>query len=229
MKESKLTKTAKHLLVKSTLFMMIFTSAFVYSRSADAAVLINKKNKTKIDRQLTLKERREKNLRRFYAVCTNIGKIMAAKHFTYSNGGVSKSFRAALKKGRKHCNCARYVNWCLQEYGAISQGKTFYASEGGGIHKGFSSWGSKVKIIRVYKSPAGAHLKEGDVCFWDGVPHLCIYAGKNAKGKRLWFDGGKVATRSNSEGSPYKKYGRRHLGYLDHRTVSYIVRIKDLQ
>ena len=60
MKESKSIKTAKHLLVRLTLFMMIFTSAFVYSRSADAAGLVNRKHKTKVDRQLTLKERREK-------------------------------------------------------------------------------------------------------------------------------------------------------------------------
>ena len=229
MKESKYLQTAKHFLVKTTLFMMLLTSAFAYSRPADAAVLINKKQKVKVDVRLSKIERRKRNLNRFYAVCTNIGKVMAAKHFTYSNGGVAKSFKTALAKGKRHCNCARYVNWCLQEYGAISRGKTFYAVDGGGIHKSFKHWGNKVKIIRVYKSPKRAHLKEGDVCFWDGVPHLCIYAGKNAKGKTMWFDGGKVATRSNSEGSRYKKYGRRHLGYLDHRTVSYVIRIKDLQ
>ena len=65
MKESKSIKTAKHLLVRLTLFMMIFTSAFVYSRSADAAGLVNRKHKTKVDRQLTLKERREKNKEKY--------------------------------------------------------------------------------------------------------------------------------------------------------------------
>lgn len=172
---------------------------------------------------------RQARVRRWYAVCTNVGRIMAQKNFRYSNGGVSKSFRTALKKGKRRCNCARYVSWCVQEFGAISRNKTFYATSGGGIHKSFKSWGNQVSVHRVYRSPSNAGLKEGDICFWDGVPHVCIYAGKSKKGNTLWFDGGKVATRSNSEGSTYSKYGRRHLGYLDGRTISYIVRIKALQ
>ena len=227
MKESKKAAYTKQFYLRFTLIMLLFALTFSFCVNTRAKGRTPAQTSAAAARAREIQRRR--NLRRFYAVCTNIQKIMAKKGFRYSNGGVAKSFRKALKKGKKRCNCARYISWCLQEYGAISQGKTFYAEAGGGIHKSFRSWGRNVIIRRVYRSPSSAGLREGDVCFWDGVPHVCIYAGKNSRGKTLWFDGGKVATRSNSEGSPYKKYGRRHLGYLDHRTVSYVIRIKNLQ
>lgn len=224
--ESKNLNNAKYFFLITSLLLIITAYGFSSKITVDAA---NTGSATQRAAAYQKERLRRARVSRWYAVCTNVGRIMAKKNFRYSNGGVSKSFRTALKKGKKRCNCARYVSWCLQEYGAISRKKTFYANEGGGINKSFKSWGKKVSVHRVYRSPARAGLKEGDICFWDGVPHVCIYAGRSASGRTLWFDGGKVATRSNSEGSTYSKYGRRHLGYLDGRTISYIVRIRDLQ
>ena len=60
----------------------------------------------------------------------------------------------------------------------------------------------------------------------------CIFVvpatAKDRNGNRLWFDQGKIATYGNSDGARYKSYKRRREGYLNNRTVSYIIRIKDL-
>ncbi len=162
-------------------------------------------------------------LEKWYNVCTSVGRTLKKKRFHYSNGGCKSTLAKGIRSGRK-CNCALYVSWCLQEYGAISKGKTFYVKGSGRLSK---SLGSKVRVIRVYKKAKNAGLKPGDiVCFT--TPHACIYAGKSKNGNRLWFDQGKIATYGNSNGARYKSYGKRQEGYLNNRTVSYIIRIKDL-
>ena len=163
-------------------------------------------------------------LQRWYNICNNVGKTLKTKGFHYSNGGCKSTFRKGISSGRK-CNCALYVSWCLQEYGAINKGKTFYVGGSGKISK---SLGNRVSVIRVYKKAKNARLKPGDVaCFT--TPHACIYAGKTKSGKRLWYDQGKIATYGNSDGARYKSYGKRQEGYLNNRTVSYIIRIKDIK
>ena len=163
-------------------------------------------------------------LQKWLNVCRDVGMTLKKKGFHYSNSGTRKTLAKAIRSGRK-CNCALYVSWCLQEYGAIKKGKTFYVKGSGSLSK---KLGKKVRVIRVYKSAKHAHLKPGDVvCFT--TPHACIYAGKSKHGKNLWFDQGKIATYGNSDGARYKSYGARKEGYLNDRTVSYIVRIKDLK
>ena len=172
--------------------------------------------------ELTEEELDAQKLQEWYDVCTEVGKILKKKGFRYSNGGTKKTLAKAIKKGKK-CNCALYVSWCLQEYGAIKEGKCFYVKKSGKLSK---SLGSGVKVIRYYKKAKKINLKPGDVvCFT--TPHACIYAGKNSKGKRLWFDQGKVATRGNRNGAKYKSYGMRTENYLNNRKVSYVIRIKD--
>ena len=174
----------------------------------------------------TEKTEAESNYDRWMDTCDTMLKNLKKKGFRYSNYGTKSSYKKA-KSSRRVCNCALYVSWCLQEYGATDQGDTFYI-RGGGIRKRFSWNKKKVKVMRVYKRASSAKLQPGDVCCWAGVPHVNIYAGKSSSGKKLWYDGGKVATRGNHNGSRYSKTGKRALGYLNHRRISYIIRIKDL-
>jgi len=165
----------------------------------------------------------ESELDEWYDTCTSVGRTLKNKGFRYSNGGCRSTLSKGVKSGRK-CNCALYVSWCLQEYGAIKKGRTFYVKGSGRLSR---SLGNKVRVIRVYKKAKNARLKPGDVvCFT--TPHACIYAGKSKNGTRLWFDQGKIATYGNSAGAHYKSYGRRAEGYLNNRLVSYIIRIKKL-
>ncbi len=167
------------------------------------------------------------NLSRWMDVCGDMLSNLKKYKFHYSNSRTKHTFSAAVRKSRR-ANCSLYVSWCLQQYGAIKKGQTFYVLGSGSIHKNFSKWGSKVKLIRVYKRCSRAKLQPGDVVCWQGSAHSNIYAGRNSSGKRVWFDGGKVATKGNSAGSRYSHTGKRSLGYLNNRTISYIIRIKNV-
>ena len=171
-------------------------------------------------------EEAESNYDKWMDTCDTMLKNLKKKGFRYSNSGTKSTYRRAKSSGKK-CNCALYVSWCLQEYGATDSGDTFYI-RGGRIRKRFGWNSKKVKVMRVYRRPSSAKLQPGDVCCWAGVPHVNIYAGKSSSGKKLWYDGGKISTRGNSNGSRYTKTGKKALGYLNHRRISYIIRIKDL-
>lgn len=205
----------KHLhfsrLIRTLTILMAFSLLFI----EPASVLAAEKNAE------------QTNLERWLDVCETMGDNLHKKKFKYSNHGTRSTYKRALSSGRKS-NCALYVSWCLQEYGALKKGQTFYVKGSGSIRKNFNSWGKKVKVIRVYKRCSSTKLRPGDVVCWAGTAHACIYAGRNSKGDRLWYDGGKVATYSNRSGSRYKNFGVRQLGYLNRRKISYVIRIKDL-
>ena len=158
--------------------------------------------------------------------CNNVAKVLEKGHFRYSNGGT----KGTLKKARRHgkrSNCALYVSWCLQEFGATNKGTTFYTSGSGRI-RGRGNLGRNVTVLRKYCSVADADLQIGDVVCFKGVAHTAIYAGKSEFGNRLWYDGGKSATNTKRSGGRYRNIGARHVDYLNRRTVSYIIRIKGL-
>ncbi len=161
------------------------------------------------------------------ALCKKIGKKIKKRSFIYSNSRTKKTWKAALS-GSRRTNCALYVSWCLQEYGALKKGQTFYVRGNGSIKKNFSAWGNDVQVIRVYKPCGSVKLQKGDVVCWSGIAHCNIYAGRSKSGNRLWYDAGKSATTGGRSGSRYKKVGARQVSYLDRRRISYIIRIKDL-
>ncbi len=164
------------------------------------------------------------NTQEWLDTCNDMLKNLKKYKFRYSNSGAGSTFTKA-KKGRRKCNCATYVSWCLQEFGAIKRGTTFYTSGSGSIRKS-GHFGSKVKVIKKYKKPKYCKLQPGDVCCWKA--HVNIYAGRSKSGKMLWYDGGKVSTASNSNGSRYTHTSAHSYGYLNGRTVSYVIRIKNL-
>lgn len=167
------------------------------------------------------------NLERWLNICETLGDNLKKRHFIYSNSRTKSTYKAALKK-RRRSNCALYVSWCLQQYGAIKSGQTFYVRRSGSIHKNFRKWGSKVKVIHVNKKCSSANLEAGDIVCWAGIAHTNIYAGKNNSGDRLWYDAGKASTYSGHTGSRYENVGAKQLSYLNSKRISYIIRIKNL-
>ena len=154
-------------------------------------------------------------------------KVLKKKKFKYSNSGTRSTYKGALSSGKKS-NCALYVSWCLQQYGALKKGRTFYVRSSGSLKKNFGKWGKKVKVIRVNKTCSSADLQKGDVVCWAGIAHCNIYAGRNNSGDRLWYDAGKSATYSGRSGSRFENVGAKTQGYLDSKRISYIIRIKNL-
>ena len=125
------------------------------------------------------------NLNRWLKICENMGKNLKKKKFKYSNSGTRSTYKGALSSGKKS-NCALYVSWCLQQYGALKKGRTFYVRSSGSLKKNFSKWGKKVKVIRVNKTCSSADLQKGDVVCWAGIAHCNIYAGRSNSGDYLW-------------------------------------------
>lgn len=169
----------------------------------------------------------KENLNRWMDICEKIGDNLRKRKFKYGNSGTRSTYKAAISDG-KRSNCALYVSWCLQEYGAIKKGRTFYVRSSGSIKKNFGKWGKKVKVIRMNQSGASANLEKGDVVCWAGIAHCNIYAGRNNSGERLWFDAGKSATYSGRSGSRFENVGAKTQSYLNSRRISYVIRIKDL-
>lgn len=167
------------------------------------------------------------NLNRWMSICETMGNNLKNKKFKYSNSGTRSTYKSALSGGKKS-NCALYVSWCLQEYGALKKGQTFYMRTSGSIKKNFKRWGSKLKVIRVNRSCSSTNLQEGDIVCWSGIGHCNVYAGRNSSGDRLWFDAGKSATYSGHSGSRFEEIGAKQQSYLDSRRISYIIRINDL-
>lgn len=179
------------------------------------------------DTKKTPEKDSKENLNRWMSICEKIGNNLRKRKFKYGNSGTRSTYKAALSDG-KRSNCALYVSWCLQEYGAIKKGRTFYVRSSGSIKKNFKKWGKKVKVIRMNQSGASANLEKGDVVCWAGIAHCNIYAGRNNSGERLWFDAGKSATYSGHSGSRFENVGAKTQSYLSSRRISYVIRIKDL-
>ena len=167
------------------------------------------------------------NLTTWLNVCDTMGNNLKSKNFVYSNSRTKSTYNAALAR-RRRSNCAVYVSWCLQQYGALQPGQTFYVKRSGSLRKNFSHWGGNVKVIRVNKRCGAANLQPGDVVCWAGIAHCNIYAGRNNSGDRLWYDAGKASTYSGHSGSRFQNVGAKQLSYLDSKRISYIIRIKDL-
>ncbi len=169
------------------------------------------------------------NMARWMSICDNMASNIEKKHFVYSNSSTKNTYRAAAKK-RRRSNCALYVSWCLQQYGAFRSGQTIYIRRGSShIKKNFSRWNKKkVQVIRVNKRASRVKLKKGDVVLWNSIGHTNIYAGENSSGDRLWYDAGKSATYSHHSGSRFKNIGKKTQGFLDSKKISYIIRIKGL-
>lgn len=177
--------------------------------------------------QVKTQSNEKDNLAEWLNVCEEMGLKLKQYRFSYGKYGNKSTFKASKAHGRK-ANCAAYVSWCLQEYGILKKGETFYAKRSGAISRRFKSWKNKVKIIRVYKNPSKAPLQPGDIVCWKGIVHVNIYAGKNSKGQRLWFDGGSAGCKRGRVRYYTSAQKKKVFNYLNKYKISYIIRIKDL-
>lgn len=113
--------------------------------------------------------------------------------FRYSVNGGKGSYRRS-KETRRVTNCALYVSWALQDAGIIKKGQVFWIDKGGAIRgkrKTCITKNSKLKVLHPHKKAKHAGLKKGDICGWDSHIHTAVYAGRDAKGRTLWYSAGR--------------------------------------
>lgn len=113
--------------------------------------------------------------------------------FHYSVNGGKGSYRKSKGK-RRVTNCAIYVSWALQDAGIIKKGQVFWIDKGGAIRgkrKTCITKNNKLKILHPHKKAKHAGLKKGDICGWDSHIHTAVYAGRDAKGRTLWYSAGR--------------------------------------
>lgn len=113
--------------------------------------------------------------------------------FHYSVNGGKGSYRKSKEK-RRVTNCAIYVSWALQDAGIIKKGQVFWIDKGGAIRgkrKTCITKNNKLKILHPHKKARHAGLKKGDICGWDSHIHTAVYAGRDAKGRTLWYSAGR--------------------------------------
>lgn len=113
--------------------------------------------------------------------------------FHYSVNGGKGSYRKSKEK-RRVTNCAIYVSWALQDAGIIKKGQVFWIDKGGAIRgkrKTCITKNSKLKVLHPHKKAKHAGLKKGDICGWDSHIHTAVYAGRDSKGRTLWYSAGR--------------------------------------
>lgn len=113
--------------------------------------------------------------------------------FHYSVNGGKGSYRRS-KETRRVTNCALYVSWALQDAGIINKGQVFWIDKGGAIRgkrKTCITKNSKLKVLHPHKKAKHAGLKKGDICGWDSHIHTAVYAGRDSKGRTLWYSAGR--------------------------------------
>ena len=113
--------------------------------------------------------------------------------FHYSVNGGKGSYRKSKEK-RCVTNCAIYVSWALQDAGIIKKGQVFWIDKGGAIRgkrKTCITKNNKLKVLHPHKKAKHAGLKKGDICGWDSHIHTAVYAGRDAKGRTLWYSAGR--------------------------------------
>lgn len=113
--------------------------------------------------------------------------------FHYSVNGGKGTYRKS-KETRRVTNCAIYVSWALQDAGIIKKGQVFWIDKGGAIRgkrKTCITKNSKLKVLHPHKKAKHAGLKKGDICGWDSHIHTAVYAGRDSKGRTLWYSAGR--------------------------------------
>lgn len=113
--------------------------------------------------------------------------------FHYSVNGGKGSYRKS-KESWRVTNCAIYVSWALQDAGIIKKGQVFWIDKGGAIRgkrKTCITKNNKLKVLHPHKKAKHAGLKKGDICGWDSYIHTAVYAGRDAKGRTLWYSAGR--------------------------------------
>lgn len=131
-------------------------------------------------------------------------------------------------------NCAIYVSWALQDAGIIKKGQVFWIDKGGAIRgkrKTCITKNNKLKILHPHKKAKHAGLKKGDICGWDSHIHTAVYAGRDAKGRTLWYSAGRDGGVKKN-GKWYFKAGKTKAKVRAARydgKIATVIRIRDLK
>lgn len=153
--------------------------------------------------------------------------------FHYSVNGGKGSYRKSKEK-RRVTNCAIYVSWALQDAGIIKKGQVFWIDKGGAIRgkrKTCITKNNKLKILHPHKKAKHAGLKKGDICGWDSHIHTAVYAGRDAKGRTLWYSAGRDGGVKKN-GKWYFKAGKTKAKVRAVRydgKIATVIRIRDLK
>lgn len=153
--------------------------------------------------------------------------------FHYSVNGGKGSYRKSKEK-RRVTNCAIYVSWALQDAGIIKKGQVFWIDKGGAIRgkrKTCITKNNKLKILHPHKKAKHAGLKKGDICGWDSHIHTAVYAGRDAKGRTLWYSAGRDGGVKKN-GKWYFQAGKTKAKVRAARydgKIATVIRIRDLK
>ena len=153
--------------------------------------------------------------------------------FHYSVNGGKGSYRKSKEK-RRVTNCAIYVSWALQDAGIIKKGQVFWIDKGGAIRgkrKTCITKNNKLKILHPHKKAKHAGLKKGDICGWDSHIHTAVYAGRDAKGRTLWYSAGRDGGVKKN-GKWYFKAGKTKAKVRSARydgKIATVIRIRNLK
>lgn len=153
--------------------------------------------------------------------------------FHYSVNGGKGTYRKSKEK-RRVTNCAIYVSWALQDAGIIKKGQVFWIDKGGAIRgkrKTCITRNSKLKVFHPHKRAKHAGLKKGDICGWDSHIHTAVYAGRDAKGRTLWYSAGRDGGVKKN-GKWYFKAGKTKAKVRAARydgKIATVVRIRNLK
>lgn len=153
--------------------------------------------------------------------------------FHYSVNGGKGSYRRS-KETRRVTNCALYVSWALQDAGIINKGQVFWIDKGGAIRgkrKTCITKNSKLKVLHPHKKAKHAGLKKGDICGWDSHIHTAVYAGRDSKGRTLWYSAGRDGGVKKN-GKWYFKAGKTKAKVRAARydgKIATVIRIRDLK
>lgn len=157
--------------------------------------------------------------------------ILADGNWIYSNSGIKKTYKEARAASRRATNCAHFVSMCVQEFGGLNKGQTFYGNMDGEIKTSSSTMAvlkTNYEIINVGKQPFPTvqyMLRPGDICIWVGQ-HTNIYAGTDASGNLCWFDaGGSMTADGKHDSGPFSRLYKT-ASYKNSR-LSYILRVKN--
>lgn len=153
--------------------------------------------------------------------------------FHYSVNGGKGTYRKSKEK-RRVTNCAIYVSWALQDAGIIKKGQVFWIDKGGAIRgkrKTCITRNSKLKVFHPHRRAKHAGLKKGDICGWDSHIHTAVYAGRDAKGRTLWYSAGRDGGVKKN-GKWYFKAGKTKAKVRAARydgKIATVVRIRNLK
>lgn len=148
----------------------------------------------------------------FLQVCNNVASLIVKDgNWIYSNSNNKSTLAEAREKSRV-TNCAHYVSMCMQQFGTMPKGYSFYSNDEGELvfkpnhlpaeDTIMEEWNKYYTIIKTNgQKPSELNLQPGDICCYKG--HVNVFAGKNSDGKYTWYDFAASGTSDGKKESGY--------------------------